>query len=383
MKSAAILMFGLGMLCGLDLYAQQGTSKLATVIQPVQYRDPVPLRTIMVPVEQGVSLEVLDFGGKGRPVVLLAGLGDTAHVFDSFAPLLVERMHVYGVTRRGFGDSSHPADGYDVARLGKDVVAVLDSLKVEKAILVGHSIAGEELSWIANNDPARVAGLVYLEAGYPYAYFNASAEDFSRDEAALEAKLKTLATSSNNELKTKTIEQVLQTDLPRIEHELHQQEDELKLPPRAPAAPMTADKVSVAAFQTWISKLAGAPMPLGEVHAIVHINPDGSVGEKRASAAIYPLILQGGQQFTRIPLPLLAIYACPHNTGTVGKENPETVALRMKLDSDGCGPQAEALRKNGPDTHVILWPNTDHALFLVRPQDVRREIYSFIDTLHQ
>ena len=60
----------------------------------------------MIPVEKGVKLEVLDWGGTGRPLVLLAGLGDTAHDFDDFAHKLAMHYHVYGVTRRGFGDST-------------------------------------------------------------------------------------------------------------------------------------------------------------------------------------------------------------------------------------------------------------------------------------
>ena len=55
-----------------------------------------------------VQLEVLDWGGTGRPVVLLAGGGTTAHIFDTFAPRLTDCCHIYGITRRGFGESSHP-----------------------------------------------------------------------------------------------------------------------------------------------------------------------------------------------------------------------------------------------------------------------------------
>ena len=47
-------------------------------------------------------------------------------------------------------------------RLGQDVLVVIDSLKLHQPVLVGHSIAGAELTWIANNAPSRVAGLVYL-----------------------------------------------------------------------------------------------------------------------------------------------------------------------------------------------------------------------------
>jgi hypothetical protein len=45
-------------------------------------RDPSKHKVQFVTVANGVRLEVLDWGGSGRPVVLLAGLGTTAHVFD-------------------------------------------------------------------------------------------------------------------------------------------------------------------------------------------------------------------------------------------------------------------------------------------------------------
>jgi len=43
-------------------------------------------------VDDNVKLEVLDWGGTGRPLVLLAGLGNTAHVFDDFAPKLTPQL---------------------------------------------------------------------------------------------------------------------------------------------------------------------------------------------------------------------------------------------------------------------------------------------------
>jgi non-heme chloroperoxidase len=64
-----------------------------------------------VAVDEGVKLEVLDWGGSGRPIVLLAGLGNTAHVFDRFADQLSGSYHIYGITRRGFGASSQPGSG--------------------------------------------------------------------------------------------------------------------------------------------------------------------------------------------------------------------------------------------------------------------------------
>ena len=336
----------------------------------------------MVQVEKDVQVEVLDWGGTGRPVVLLAGLGDTAHVFDQFAPLLAKHDHVYGITRRGFGDSSHPATGYGVDRLGQDVVAVLDVLKLEKPILIGHPLAGEEMSWIANNAPARAAGLVYLDAGYPYAFYDASAEDFSKEVSKLEAKLGQVS-ASPDERKKQLIEELLQVDLPKLEHELRNQKEEIEVAPKSAAAPTPRDKANVAAFQAWTATLAGAPLPEAEVHAMVQVKADGSIGEKRADPAIYPLISQGGQQFTRIPGPVLAIFACPHRLTWPPNQDPKTLAVRVQLDREGCEAQAGAFRHAVPQARVLMWPNNFHTFFLVRPDDVLREVDAFIAALPQ
>ena len=122
--------------------------------------DSSPHQVQMVTVDEGVRLEVLDWGGTGRPIILLTGLGDTAHVFDDFALKLNTANHVYGITRRGFGASSKPASGFDADRLGDDVLGVAAALKLSRPVLVGHSIAGEELSSVGSRHPDRVAGLV-------------------------------------------------------------------------------------------------------------------------------------------------------------------------------------------------------------------------------
>jgi non-heme chloroperoxidase len=73
------------------------------------WHDPSKHSVQFVTVGKGVRLEVLDWGGTGRPVVLLAGSGNTAHIFDDFAEKLSGVCcHVYGITRRGFGMSSLP-----------------------------------------------------------------------------------------------------------------------------------------------------------------------------------------------------------------------------------------------------------------------------------
>src|ERR1700733_2944613 len=113
-----------------------------------------------VTVEPGVKLEVLDWGGTGKPLLFLSGPGDTAHIYDDFAPRFTAHHHVYGITRRGFGASSKPEatdENYSADRLGEDVFAVIDALKLDHPVIAGHSIAGEELSWVDSHDPQKVA----------------------------------------------------------------------------------------------------------------------------------------------------------------------------------------------------------------------------------
>src|SRR5688572_28609656 len=146
--------------------------------QPTDWKDPSSHVGRFVPVGQDVRLEVLDWGGSGRPLVLLAGGGDTAHVFDDFAPKLTGEFHVYGITRRGFGESTFAPVTSGADTFGDDVIAVLDALKLEKPVLAGHSIAGQELSSIGTRHPDRVAALVYLDAGYQYAFDNGKVPTF-------------------------------------------------------------------------------------------------------------------------------------------------------------------------------------------------------------
>ena len=146
----------------------------------------------MITVAPNVSLEVVDWGGNGPPLVFLAGLGNTAHIFDTFAPKFLPEYHVFGITRRGYGVSSSPAPdpvNYRADQLGDDVLSVIDSLGLKKPVLVGHSIAGEELSSIGTRYPKRIAGLIYLDAGYPYALYSADAGDTRLDAKEVQKQL--------------------------------------------------------------------------------------------------------------------------------------------------------------------------------------------------
>jgi non-heme chloroperoxidase len=84
------------------------------------------------------------------------------------ASKLAASYHVYGITRRGFGASSAPSSGYSPDRLGDDILSVMDTLKIKRPVLVGHSIAGEELSNVGWRRPEILTGMIYLDANYTY-----------------------------------------------------------------------------------------------------------------------------------------------------------------------------------------------------------------------
>src|SRR5262245_45665219 len=109
------------------------------------WRDPAPHKLQFITVSRGVKLDVPDWGGTGPTRVFLAGLGNTAHAWDTFIPKFTDSYRIVAITRRGFGASSHPNGGYELTNLVNDVRKVMDTLRIQRATLVGHSIAAEEL----------------------------------------------------------------------------------------------------------------------------------------------------------------------------------------------------------------------------------------------
>jgi len=110
----------------------------------------------------GVRLQVLDWGGTGDGLVFIHGLGDSPHAFDDIAPAFRDRFHVIAYARRGHGRSEVKGP-YDHATLVEDLRQLLDSLAIRRAVLVGWSLGGNEMSGLAVLHPERVSGLVYLE----------------------------------------------------------------------------------------------------------------------------------------------------------------------------------------------------------------------------
>ena len=116
---------------------------------------------------KSVRLHYIEHGGQGPAVILLAGLGSSAHVFDEFGPLLRQGHRVIAVTRRGYGQSSDASNGdYSNGALVGDLLELMDHLEIQRASFVGHSLAGGELATLGSKHPERVDRLVYIDAAY-------------------------------------------------------------------------------------------------------------------------------------------------------------------------------------------------------------------------
>jgi non-heme chloroperoxidase len=114
----------------------------------------------------GVKLHYLDWGGQGENLIFLHGNGHTAHIFDDLAPRFIDCFRVLALTRRGHGESDRPDTGYDTDTLVEDIRQFLDQKGIRRAILTGHSFAGDELTRFAGLYPERVSRLIYLDAAY-------------------------------------------------------------------------------------------------------------------------------------------------------------------------------------------------------------------------
>jgi non-heme chloroperoxidase len=288
-----------------------------------------------VSVAQDVRLEVLDWGGTGRPLIFLSGLGDTAHDFDGFAKKFTANYHVYGITRRGFGDSSKPTPeirNYTADRLGDDVLAVMDSLKLDRPVLVGHAIAGEELSSIGSRHPEKVAGLIYLDAAFPYAYYNHANSEWTLDMVDVRKQIESFQAGAV--LEPRRVEE-MSSSVELLEKDLRDIKKELAMfpPPYPPPPP---------------------PISLA--------------------------IKFGEQKYTQIPVPILSIIACPHNFDDL-KDKPKIEAAIVAEDSLRCTAQADAFEAGIPSAHVVRLRNADHYVFKSNESDVMREMNEFLTKL--
>lgn len=110
---------------------------------------------------QGARLHYRMEGPADAPVVVLSSsLGTTLAMWDGQIDALTKRFRVLRYDMRGHGASSVSTVPVDLACLGRDVLALLDTVQVASAHFVGLSLGGLIGLWLAENEPGRLDSLV-------------------------------------------------------------------------------------------------------------------------------------------------------------------------------------------------------------------------------
>ena len=101
-------------------------------------------------------------GPPDAPPLLLGGsLGTTLEMWDGQAAL-APRLRTVRYDHRGHGRSPAPPGPYEIADLGRDVLALMDRLELEQASHCGVSLGGMVGMWLAANAPERVDRLILI-----------------------------------------------------------------------------------------------------------------------------------------------------------------------------------------------------------------------------
>jgi pimeloyl-ACP methyl ester carboxylesterase len=304
------------------------------------WSDESPHLSSYIGVDEGVQLELLDWGGTGTPLLLLSGLGATAHTWDTIAPKLIADFRVLALSRRGVGGSSRPEFGYDTPTLARDVVRVLDALALDKAVIVGSSVAGDEMTWLGADYPDRIAALVYLDAAY----------DRSREVPDDQPAYATL------------------------------------LPPGPPIRP--EELRSYETLLQWFERTATYPLPEGELIAAYNFS-----NRYLAGAPAFDMRLLGAvaaaieaPRYRDIKVPALALYATKVRWEDDIKpwydrsdaEVMDAVRGNFELNTQNQRYSIEQFRAEVPGAEVIEIPGAAHVMFLSHEAEVIAQIRRFV-----
>lgn len=281
-----------------------------------------------------VRLHYLDWGGNGQTILFPHGLGDTAHIFDDLAPKFTNQFRVLGLARRGHGQSEKPDVGYDTATLVEDIRQFLDAIEIERVILAGHSLAGDELTRFAGLHPNRVVKLVYLDAAY--------------DRAGL----------------------------PNI-----------TLPPELSST--EADRESLDSFRHWVSRMSfWSEAWEANLREMMEFSPDGKILREAKPDKASRLLMQGTidshPDYSKIRSPALSIASVGSSSkvSDMVKALPDSTRAKaedyLRRYRQFQEQEMERFRREIPNGRVVDLTNTDHHCFIQGENEVVREMRGFL-----
>lgn len=114
-----------------------------------------------------IKLHCVQWGNQGPEILCLHGLTANAFSFQSFADDLARDHRMIAYDLRGRGDSDKPATGYSIPLHAEDLLQLIDALKLDRPVLIGHSLGAMIALYFAAHHPDKLSKLVLVDAGTP------------------------------------------------------------------------------------------------------------------------------------------------------------------------------------------------------------------------
>ncbi len=114
----------------------------------------------------GANLHVARIGD-GPPLMLLHGWPEFWLTWEPVMMRLADRFRLVAPDLRGFGDSDKPEGPFGAQDQARDLLALLDTLDIQRVGLIGHDVGGAIMQAIARMAPERLTGLFFFDFSYP------------------------------------------------------------------------------------------------------------------------------------------------------------------------------------------------------------------------
>lgn len=286
----------------------------------------------------GATLEYLDWGGSGPPMLFLAGMGDTPYIFNDLTLEFTSQFHSYGLTRRGHGRSEATPTGYTLEELAGDVVEFINKMNLTDVTLVGHSYGGTEVMRIAQLIPDKIDRAVVLDVTYAFRQIS--------DEPSGAA-----------------FEQVVP----------------LFMPPQEIGASID----NYRKFMTWMHH-SWSDAAEANLREQAEIGPDGSL-TPRMPPFVGPQFGADRQNWFLTHMPVPALFIFSHNPSVDLAEGLEVsgallqeVAAEDAALSEQRRIQIETIRQDSPHATIVKLEHTSHRNFIQRHDRVVEEMKRFL-----
>jgi len=113
----------------------------------------------------GIQIQLAAWEGEGQPILCVHGLTANCRCWDLIASSLVPENNILAMDLRGRGLSDKPSSGYSLQHHIRDIVCLLDDLKQERIVLMGHSLGAFIALSFAAKYPERTEKIILMDGG--------------------------------------------------------------------------------------------------------------------------------------------------------------------------------------------------------------------------